>query len=81
MIYIDITGWVDPPAPMNASPASAAATALHDQGLGETSQLEALLERPPARVGPFEQFREAQSISRLLQGFGALAMVVEDQNP
>ena len=75
MLYVTVTGWADLP---ESHQSVSIAEAMHDQGLGHTQAILASLQSLPARLGPFETFREAQSVNRLLMGYGALSMVVEE---
>ncbi len=74
MLYVRVTGW----AGLEESPPThAIAEAMHDMGLGAIPAIQASLDTLPARFDPFHTFQEAQSVSRLLMGYGALAMVAE----
>lgn len=75
MLYVTVTGWANLKAPPQSL---AIAEAMHDQGLGDTQALQGSLDSLPAQFGPFDTFQEAQSVSQLLMGYGALAMVVEE---
>lgn len=74
MIFVQITGWSDTDPWMGVNAVEAVAAALRDQGVGQLDQLEPL----PALVGPFDDLREAESMSQLLRGYGAQAKVVEN---
>lgn len=77
MLFVEVTGWLDPPHPLGGDPVSLSAQALADQGLGEVGELEQRLQSLPERVGPFASYAETEAVNRLLMGFGAKAMVVE----
>lgn len=75
MIFVEITGWANS-SDLSGSlnPEEAVAAVLTNEGVQDTSPLGTL----PARIGPFDDFREADSFNRLVQSFGAFSSVVED---
>ncbi len=75
MLYITVTGWANSP---ESRPFLQIAEAMHDQGAGNTQEILGSLESLPARLGPFATFQQAQSVNRLLMGYGALSAVVEE---
>lgn len=76
MIFVEITGWADQAeVTQNFDPPEAVEAVLHGQGVDDTAPLYHL----PARIGPFDDFREADSFCRLLQEYGAICSLVEDR--
>lgn len=75
MIFIEITGWVPSSESLPQPPQQAVETVLEEEGLDTD------LATLPARIGPFATFQEADSMGRLIQGYGAEALVVEDPHP
>ncbi|NMP22710.1 hypothetical protein [Sulfobacillus harzensis] len=75
MIFVEITGWANPhQLSAGLDPAEAVESVLRGEGVEDTAPLHHL----PARIGPFDNFREADSFNRLLQGYGAICSIVDD---
>lgn len=81
MVFLEITGFGPPPEPLEKPARREVAEVLEAEHLGGLSDLEQGLRRLPFRVGPLRDFRQADSLTRLLAGFGAEATVVEDGRP
>ena len=76
MIFVEITGFANQAElTQNFEPPEAVEAVLRGQGVDDTAPLHNL----PARIGPFDNFREADSFCRLLQGYGAICSLVEDR--
>lgn len=78
MVYVEVTGWTNPPGPLEETPLQQVAEVLQAEHVGDLDNLVERLHHLPARVGPFRDFTEATSVNRLLMGFGANSMVVEE---